>query len=87
MRMGRTAAETPAGQRIDDFVDRYTVWMNEVATAAQRDSNLAASLVHLMRTRLADELDSFVELELRLRAFERRAPEQPNLLRRVGNDG
>ena len=79
--------DTPAQQRIGDFVDRYTVWMNEVAAAAQRDANLAASLIHLMRTRLAGELDSFVELELRLRAFERRAPEQPSLLRRVGNDG
>lgn len=76
-----------AGARVRDFVERYTGWLKEVAAAAQADPAIAASLADLMKDRLAGEVDKFVEIELRLRAFERRAPEQVPLFRRVGNDG
>lgn len=76
-----------AATRIHDFVDRYTVWMKEVAAAARQEAAVAASLTDLMKSRLAAELDDFIEQELRLRAFERRAPEQHILFKRVGNDG
>lgn len=87
MTNGREPADVVVQQRICDFVDRYMVWMNEVAALAAQDPKVAVSLIDLMRTRLANDLDKFVELELRLRAFERRAPEQQALFRRVGNDG
>ncbi len=72
--------------RIQDFIDRYTVWMNEVS-AAGHDPGLMTSLTDLMKQRLAADLDSFIETELRLRAFERRAPEQHPLLQLIGNAG
>lgn len=73
----------PAAHRIHDFVERYTAWMKEVA--AQHDPTTAAALADLMKGRLAAEIDEFVEVELRLRAFERRAPDQLRL-KIVGND-
>ena len=73
-------------QRIHEFVERYTAWMREVSAFAPADAALAASLADLMKSRLAADLDAFVELELRLRAFERRALEPP-LLRLAGHDG
>lgn len=76
-----------AGTRVREFVERYAVWMKDVSTAAQKDSAVAACLIDLMKSRLASEIDHFVEAELRLRAFERRAPEQQMLFKRVGNDG
>lgn len=76
-----------AAARIRDFVERYATWLKEVSAAAPADAAVAASLADLMKGRLAAELDEFVELELRLRAFERRAPEQPQILKLVGNDG
>ncbi len=75
-----------APARIRDFVDRYTTWMKEVAGAACPDAAVAASLADLMKDRFAADLDQFLEVELRLRAFERRVPDQVPL-KRVGNDG
>ena len=69
--------------RLHEFVERYTAWMKEVSASAQHDASVAASLVDVMKSRLAAELDTFIELELRLRAFERRAPEVPPQLRLV----
>ena len=83
---GREPAVT-AERRIRDFIEGYTTWMKEVSAAAAQEPAVAASLVDLMKARLATDLDGFVELELRLRAFERRAPEPQVLLKRVGNDG
>jgi hypothetical protein len=78
----------PAGtvRRLHEFVERYTAWMKEVSTSAANDAAVTVSLVDLMKSRLTAELDRFVEVELRLRVFERRVPEQPPL-RRVGTDG
>jgi len=78
----------PAGTllRIHEFVERYTTWMKEVSASARDDATIAASLADLMKSRLVDELDDFIELEVRLRAFERRAPEPPLVFRLVGND-
>ena len=72
-------------QRIHEFVERYTTWMKEVSACA-RDDAVAASLADLMKSRLVTELDQFVELEVRLRAFDRRAPEG-SLFKLVGNGG
>jgi hypothetical protein len=84
-----TDTREPAGTvlRIHGFVDRYTTWMKEVAVSAQGDPTLAASLADLMKCRLVGELDEFIELELRLRAFERRAPEVLPQFKLVGNGG
>jgi len=73
--------------RIREFVDRYTTWMKEVAAAARDNPELMASLADLMHRRLAADLDSFIETELRLRVFERRAPEQHPLLHLIENAG
>ncbi len=82
-----TDTREPAGPalRLNEFVDRYTTWMKEVSAAGCGDLTLAASLADLMKARLVAELDAFVELELRLRAFERRAPEALPPLRLVGS--
>jgi hypothetical protein len=73
--------------RVNDFVERYATWMKEVSASAQADPAITASLADLMKSRLVAELDEFIELELRLRAFERRAPEPPALFKLVGNGG
>lgn len=75
----------PVSHRVQDFVERYTVWMTEVSASAQHDPQIAAALADLMKRRLAEEIDAFVEVEMRLRAFERRAPDQLRL-KLVGND-
>ncbi len=84
-----TDTRDPAGAalRLDEFVDRYTTWMKEVSASARADATIAASLADLMKSRLVDELDKFIELEMRLRAFERRAPEAPPLFKLVGSGG
>jgi len=73
--------------RIEEFVAGYTTWMKEVAAAARDNPEITASLADLMRQRLAADLDSFVETELRLRVFERRAPEQHPLLQLIETAG
>ncbi|MBV8538860.1 MAG: hypothetical protein JO128_24895 [Alphaproteobacteria bacterium] len=73
-----------AALRLHEFVERYTTWMKEVSASARDDATLAATLTDLMKNRLVDDLDAFIELELRLRAFERRVPEVPSQLRLVG---
>ena len=84
-----TLEHDPAGKavRIREFVNRYTAWMKEVAAAARDKPELMASLAELMHQRLAEDLDSFIETELRLRAFERRVPEQHPLLHLIENAG
>lgn len=84
-----TDMREPAGTvpRLHEFVERYTTWMKEVSASAQDDVTVAASLADLMKSRLVAELDEFIELEVRLRVFERRVPEAPPLFKLVGNGG
>lgn len=81
------AQETAAAVRVRDFVERYATWLKEVSAAARTDAAVAASLADLMKDRLAGELENFVELELRLRVFERRTADQSHMFKLVGNDG
>lgn len=78
-------AARESNPRIHDFVESFTVWMKETSAAAHRDVLLAASLVDLMKGRLKADLDAFVETELRLRAFERRAPDPEPVFKLAGN--
>ncbi len=73
--------------RLHEFVERYTAWMKEVSASARYDATIAASLADLMKNRLVAELDDFIELEMRLRAFERRAPDAPPSFKLVSNHG
>jgi hypothetical protein len=80
------AQETAATARVRDFVERYATWLKEVSAAASADAAVAVSLADLMKDRLAGDLENFVELELRLRVFERRTPEQAHMFKLAGND-
>ena len=73
--------------RIRDFVDRYAVWMNDVSIAAQKNPQHVGALVDLMKARLVADLDGFIEVELRLRAFARRTPDGDGALQLIGNAG
>ncbi len=86
--MSQLARESHAGNgRVHDFVDRFTVWMKEIAAVSDSDPSLARSLVDLMKQRLAADIEQFVETELRLRAFERRAPDQEAFLQLIEKAG
>jgi hypothetical protein len=86
--MSQLAPESHAGSgRVNEFVERFTVWMKEIATVSDDDPTLVASLVDLMKDRLAADLERFVETELRLRAFERRAPDQEPFLQLIEKAG
>ncbi|HEX9462436.1 MAG TPA: hypothetical protein VGB82_07535 [Alphaproteobacteria bacterium] len=73
--------------RVRAFVDHFTLWMKETSAAGRDDPTLAASLVDLMKGRLEADLDDFIEAELRLRAFERRAPDQEPFLQLIDKAG
>src|SRR5258708_19582037 len=73
--------------RVRAFVDHFTLWMKETSAAGRDDPTLAASLVDLMKGRLEADLDDFIEAELRLRAFERRAPDQEPFLHLIAKPG
>ena len=73
--------------RVDEFVERFTVWMKEIAAVSDGDPHLTRSLVDLMKQRLVTDLEQFVETELRLRAFERRVPDQEPFLQLVEKAG
>jgi len=81
------AQETVAVVRVRDFVERYATWLKEVSAAARTDAAVAASLADLMKDRLACDLENFVELEVRLRVFERRTADQSPMFKLVGNGG
>ena len=76
----------PGCGRVRDFVENFTMWMKEIATV-RHDPSVASSLVDLMKGRLADDLDRFIETELRLRAFERRAPDPEQFLKLIEKAG
>lgn len=73
--------------RVRAFVEHFTLWMKETSAAGRDDPTLAASLVDLMKGRLEADLDRFIEVELRLRAFERRAPDHEPFLQLVDKAG
>lgn len=86
--MSQLVPESHAGSgRVNEFVERFTVWMKEIATVSDDDPTLVTSLVDLMKDRLATDLERFVETELRLRAFERRAPDQEPFLQLIEKAG
>jgi hypothetical protein len=86
--MSEPKSESHAGiGRVRTFVENFTEWMKEIASVSDGDPDLARSLVDLMKTRLAADVEQFVETELRLRAFERRAPDQEPFLQLIEKAG